>query len=71
MLHLPTPTIHYYIYQFTLNPNNSMTHDPFVVFKCVVNKNIELIRKNEIKNEPNNSSIFFNNFEDEIPDDVF
>ena len=50
---------------------NDAQYYPFVVFKCVVNKNIELIRKNEIKNEPNNSSIFFNSFEDEIPDDIF
>ena len=50
---------------------NDAQYYPFVVFKCIVNKNIELIRKNEIKNEQNNSSIFFNSFEDEIPDNVF
>ena len=50
---------------------NDTQYYPFMISKCIVNKNIELIRKNEIKNEPNNSSIFFNSFEDEIPDGVF
>ena len=50
---------------------NDTQYYPFMISKCIVNKNIELIRKNEIKNEPNNSSIFFNSFEDEIPDDLF
>ena len=46
---------------------NDAQYYPFVVFKCVVNKNIELIRKNEI----GNPFIILHKPEDEIPDNIF
>ena len=49
---------------FKLKQLNDFQYYPFIVSKCIVDKNIKLIRKNEINNS-------FNNFEDEIPDDVF
>ena len=49
---------------FKLKQLNDFQYYPFIVSKCIVDKNIKLIRDNEINNS-------FNNFEDEIPDDVF
>ena len=46
---------------------NDTQYYPFMISKCIVNKNIELIRKNEI----GNPFIILHQPEDEIPDDVF
>ena len=46
---------------------NDTQYYPFMISKCIVNKNIELIRKYEI----GNPFIILHKPEDEIPDDIF
>ena len=46
---------------------NDTQYYPFMISKCIVNKNIELIRKNEI----GNPFIILHKPEDEIPDGIF
>ena len=46
---------------------NDTQYYPFMISKCIVNKNIELIRKNKI----GNPFIILHKPEDEIPDGIF